>query len=295
LRAFQIFSKQVSRFIIPLSTYIRPISYNVPAVDCSHPNDDLSDAYYYAKERWTRQGSSSSSNYTTLPYGSHVANTESSRTTAQNSEPELPMPLIKKDPPQLGPLPDLSDCNLERSSTLRACIEKSSDNFDVKHKSLCHLSKTDTCQREPNQPRIMAQPYTSRPKLLSAIPNSLERRKRGKSRSSPYYDMISRLTNNEPLRCGCEPRDGPLCALNHHASAPDKSPSVEDVKQSTEQESLSRSTSITTIQLPPSVLEKSALSREECPVLTMTQPISKPATRMQLSDRYSSLDSTLTY
>ncbi|SPJ73656.1 uncharacterized protein FTOL_03386 [Fusarium torulosum] len=217
---------------------------------------------------------------------------------AENSEPELPTPLIEKDPPQLGPLPDLSDCSLERSSTIRACIEKSSEGFDVKHKSLCHLSKTDTCQREPIQPRILAQPYTSRPKLSSAIPNSLERRKRGKrgeSRSPPYYDIISRLTNNEPLCCGCEPRDGPLCTLNHHASAPDKSLSVKDVKQGTEQESLSRSTSITTIQLPPSVLEKSALFEEECPVLTMTQPISKATTRMQISDRYSSLDSTLTY
>jgi hypothetical protein len=270
------------------------ISYAVPAVDCSHPNDDLSDAYYYAKERWTRQGSSSSSNYTTLPYGSRVADTESSRTTAHNSEPEVPMPLIEKNPPQLGPLPDLSHCNLERSSTLRACIEKPSDDFDVKHTSLCHFAKTDTCQREPIQPRILAQSYTSRSKPSSAaIPNLLERRKRKKSRSSAYHDMISRLTNNEPLRCGCEPRDGPLCASNHHASAPDKSSSVEDVKQSIEQESLSRSTSITTIQLPPNVLEKSALSEEECLILTMAQPIAKPATRMQLSDRYSSLDSTL--
>lgn len=272
------------------------ISYAVPAADCSHRNDDLSDAYYYAKERWTRQGSSSSSNYTTMPYGSRVADTESSRTTAHNSEPELPMPLIEKNPPQLGPLPDLSDCNLERSSTLRACIEKPSDDFDVKHTSLCHLSKTDTCQREPIQPRILAQSYTSRPKSSSvAIPNSLERRKRGGSRSSPYHDMISRIKNSGPLRYGCEPRDGPLCASNHHASAPDKPSSVEDVKQSTDQESLSRSTSITTIQLPPSVLEKPALSEEECLVFATAQPIAKPAPRLQLSDRYSSLDSTLIY
>ncbi|CAJ0542049.1 Ff.00g083560.m01.CDS01 [Fusarium sp. VM40] len=200
-----------------------------------------------------------------MPYGSRVADTESSRTTAHNSEPELPMPLIEKNPPQLGPLPDLSDCNLERSSTLRACIEKPSDDFDVKHTSLCHLSKTDTCQREPIQPRILAQSYTSRPK------------------------------SSGPLRYGCEPRDGPLCASNHHASAPDKPSSVEDVKQSTDQESLSRSTSITTIQLPPSVLEKPALSEEECLVFATAQPIAKPAPRLQLSDRYSSLDSTLIY
>lgn len=266
------------------------ISYAVPAADCSHHNDDLSDAYHYAKERWTRQGSSSSSNYTTMPYGSRVADTESSRTTAHNSEPELPMPLVEKNPPQLGPLPDLSDCNLERSSTLRACIEKPSDDFDVKHTSLRHLSKTDRCQREPIQPRILAQSYTSRPKSSSvAIPNSLEWRKRGKS------NMISAIKNSGPLRYVCEPRDGPLCASNHHASAPDKPSSVEDVKQSTDQESLSRSTSITTIQLPPSVLEKPALSEEECLVFATAQPIAKPAPRLQLSDRYSSLDSTLVY
>lgn len=214
----------------------------------------------------------------------------------QERSPELSTHIVEKDPPQLAPLPDLSQCSLERSTTLRACIEKASDDFVVECKSQRHTSKTNMHYNLTPRPRIPI----SRPKALPiATIRPLERKKRIRSRPLPPQDASAYFENNvlapfvpDPKeRCHSLPRAGPHCAAGRSVTA------EPDAKQDSGQESASRSTSITTLQLPQSVFEAPILSEQNVYSLTMdgVQSIPKPAVRLQLSNRFSSQGSNATH
>ncbi|KAH7182851.1 uncharacterized protein B0J16DRAFT_401062 [Fusarium flagelliforme] len=265
----------------------------------SAPRADLSDAFHHARERWSQDRSSSGQPTTGVPY-SFNSDQRSSQTARdgfeQERSPELSTPIVEKDPPQLAPLPDLSQCSLERSTTLRACIEKASDDFVIDCKSQRHTSKTNMHHNLTPRPRIPI----SRPKALPiATVRPLERKKRIKSRPLPPQDASTYSENNvlAPFvpdlkeRCYSLPRAGPHCAAGRSVTA------EPDAKQDSEQESASRSTSITTLQLPQSVFEAPILSEQNVYSLTMVgvQSIPKPAVRLQLSNRFSSQGSNTTH
>ncbi|KAK6701588.1 hypothetical protein SNK04_011510 [Fusarium graminearum] len=79
----------------------------------------------------------------------------------------------------------MSKCSLERSSTLRACIEKPSDDFIVEYKSQRRSSKKTIHYELTNRSR----PYTAPPKALPAATlRPLERKTRIKA------DICRRMT-----------------------------------------------------------------------------------------------------
>ncbi|SCV53105.1 uncharacterized protein FFB14_12935 [Fusarium fujikuroi] len=114
--------------------------------------EDLSRAFQYSRERWTRNGSSSS-NHTLFPFGSRIQTSQLSKPFLQDSEFAPPSPVIDQGPPQLDPLPDMSSCSLERSYTLRACIEAAPDDKRLEDKSLLSTTK---CDRITTRPKVSA-------------------------------------------------------------------------------------------------------------------------------------------
>ncbi|CCT71383.1 uncharacterized protein FFB20_13450 [Fusarium fujikuroi] len=114
--------------------------------------EDLSRAFQYSRERWTRNGSSSS-NHTLFPLGSRIQTSQLSKPFLQDSEFAPPSPVIDQGPPQLDPLPDMSSCSLERSYTLRACIEAAPDDKRLEDKSLLSTTK---CDRITTRPKVSA-------------------------------------------------------------------------------------------------------------------------------------------
>ncbi|RGP63375.1 hypothetical protein FSPOR_8653 [Fusarium sporotrichioides] len=258
---------------------------------------DLSDAFHHARGRWNRDESSSGKSTTVLTY-SPANDGKSSQTTRddyeQESGPELSAHVVEQDPPQLAPLPDLSECSLERSSTLRACIEKASDDFIVEYKSQQRSSKTTVHYELTNRPRI----YTARPKALPvATLRPLERKKRIKSRHLPSQDMAARSKDKKPAhlepdskaRCRSLPKEEFQRASGRSVTT------RSEIKHDSEQDSPSRSTSITTLQLPPNVFEKPPLSEQNVHSLHLTalQSTTKPVIRP--SDRFSSQESNVTF
>lgn len=270
-----------------------------PAEAFSAPRADLSDAFHHARERWSQDRSLSGQSTTGVPcfFNGDPRSSQTARDgLEQERSPELSTSIVEKDPPQLAPLPDLSQCSLERSTTLRACIEKASDDFVVECKSQRHTSKTNMYLNLTPRPRIPI----ARPKALPiATTRPPERKKRIKSRPLPPQDASTYSENNvlassapDPKkRCHKLLRTGPYCAAGRSVNA------ELDVKQDSEQESASRSTSITTLQLPQSVFEAPILSEQNVYSLTMDgiQSIPKPVVRLQLSNRFSSQGSNATH
>ncbi|KAF5023246.1 hypothetical protein F66182_4698 [Fusarium sp. NRRL 66182] len=139
----------------------------------------LSDAFYYAQGRWTRD-ESTATNLTAL--------STRSATTENDSPDRLISTSVEKDPPQLAPLPDLSYCNLERSSTLRACIGKASDDVNIERKPVQHLVERKDRQRLPFQ----SKPRAARDKI-TPIPagNPYGSNQAAQSKSLASSDIVS--------------------------------------------------------------------------------------------------------
>ncbi|CEF87137.1 unnamed protein product [Fusarium graminearum] len=263
------------------------------------PRADLSDAFHHAQGRWNRDRSSSGKSTTVVSY-STTNDGKSSQTTQDDFEhelgPELSAHAVEKDPPQLAPLPDMSKCSLERSSTLRACIEKPSDDFIVEYKSQRRSSKKTIHYELTNRSR----PYTAPPKALPAATlRPLERKTRIKSRHLPSNDMAVCSKDKRPshwapdskARCRSLPKEEFQWASGTSVTAG----SV--VKHDSEQDSPSCSTSITTLQLPPNVFERPPLSEQNVHSLHLAalQSAPKPAIQRQLSNRFSSQGSNITF
>ncbi|UZP41247.1 hypothetical protein NXS19_009063 [Fusarium pseudograminearum] len=157
----------------------------------------------------------------------------------------------------------MSKCSLERSSTLRACIEKPSDDFIVEYKSQRRSSKKAIHYELTSRSR----PYTARPRALPAATlRPLERKKRIKSKHLPSNDMAACSKDKIPVhwapdskaRCRSLPKEFQWASGTSVTTG-----SV--VKHDSEQDSPSRSTSITTLQLPPMYLKG-----RPCPNRTFT-------------------------
>lgn len=277
---------------------LRPLFLLAEAV--SVPNADLSDAFHHARERWHHGRSSSGKSTITVPYSTDN-DRKSSQATRDGSEEELSLelhiPIVEKDPPQLAPLPDMSECSLERSSTLRACIERASDDFVVKYKSQRRPSKAKMHHNLPDRPKT----YTARPKAIPLTTlRPLERKKRIKGRPLPTRDTGTCFKNIKPAaplalssreRCRSLPGDELQCASGRSVIV------GSDIKQVSEKNSPSRSTSIATLRLPPNVFEGSPLSEQRAHSLGFTaiQSVPNPAVRLQLSNRFLSQDSNTTF
>ncbi|KAG8668863.1 hypothetical protein FPOAC1_008247 [Fusarium poae] len=260
---------------------------------------DLSDAFHHVRERW--KGDRSSSGKSAAAVSCYTANDrKSSQTTRddyeQESDPEISAHIVEKDPPQLAPLPDLSECSLERSSTLRACIEKASDDFVVEYKSQRRSSKTTLHHELTSRPRI----YTAQPKALPVVTlRSLERKKRIKGKPQPSRDVASHSKDKTlpHLEPDFKARWLGLPKEEFQWASEKSVITRSDLKHDLEQVSPSRSTSITTLQLPPNVLEKPPLSEQNVHSLQSAafQSSPKPVIQNRLSNRFSSQGSNVTF
>ncbi|KAH7145302.1 hypothetical protein DER46DRAFT_673034 [Fusarium sp. MPI-SDFR-AT-0072] len=248
--------------------------------------EDLSSAFQYSRERWTRNGSSSSS-HSVFPIGSRIHVSELSKPFLQDSEFAPPSPVIDKGPPQLDPLPDMSSCSLERSSTLRAYIEAAPDDKRLEDKSL-----RSTTKRE----RI-----TTRPKVSAALTlQPVGRKTLSITRPLSSCDLVAPGTIVGSLRrfnkSGgySHPQRGQIPS-NWAQGKPDMLLSMQDdPMQEPGQCSPSRWTSATTFQLPTNVLGSSYLAVTEGDKPSATHS-STSNTQSQLSDRSSSQGSRSIY
>ncbi|KAF5616037.1 uncharacterized protein FTJAE_13166 [Fusarium tjaetaba] len=217
--------------------------------------EDLSSAFQYSRERWARDGSSSS-NHTLFPIRSRVDIAELSKPFQQDSEFAPPSAAIDKSPPQLDPLPDMSSCSLERSSTLRACIEAAPEDKSLEDKS---LRSTTKCER-----------ITTHPKASAALTlQPVGRKTLSITRPLPSCDLVAPATLVGSLG-GFNKSGGHShwqrgqISSNWTQGNSDKPPSMQDhLMQDPSQCSPSRCTSATTFQPPTNILESSYLTIEE--------------------------------
>jgi hypothetical protein len=261
--------------------------------DLSYHQPNLSSAFQYARERWTRNGRSSS-NYSVLPVGSRIHITESSKPLLEDSEFAFPSPVIDKDPPQLDPLPDMSACSLERSSTLRACIEVAPDDKHLAYKSLRSSSRTTT-KRES---------ITTRPKVSAALTlQPMGRKRLSIARPLSSCDVVAPTTRVDSLRRFNKSgghshlQRGQIPSNWTQGDSDILLAMKDDLTREPGQGSPSRRTSITTIQLPTTVLENSylAIKDGDASRLVPATHSSTSITRSQLSNRSSSQGSRSIY
>ncbi|EWZ35026.1 hypothetical protein FOZG_12786 [Fusarium oxysporum Fo47] len=254
--------------------------------DLSYHQPSLSSAFQYSRERWTRNGSSSS-NHSVFPIGSRIHISELSKPFLKDSEFAPPSPVIDKGPPQLDPLPDMSSCSLERSSTLRACIEAAPDDKRLEDKS-----PRSTTKRE----RI-----TTRPKVSAALTSQpVGRKTLSITRPSSSCDLVAPATIVGSLRrfnkSGgySHPQRGQIPSNWTQGNSGILLSMQDDSMQEPGQCSPSRWTSATTIQLPTNLLKSSYLAVKEGEKPSAIHS-STSNTQSQLSDRSSSQGSRSIY
>ncbi|KAM5382638.1 hypothetical protein ACJZ2D_002428 [Fusarium nematophilum] len=114
-----------------------------------HPRTSLSDAFQHVRARWSRE-KSSDSDTALLPTDSTTKDDGSPEAT-ENMFLKPFVPIVEKGPPQLDVLSDLSRCSLERSSTLRACIERAGGDASVGEGSFRPLPEIKAWHRQPGR------------------------------------------------------------------------------------------------------------------------------------------------
>jgi hypothetical protein len=181
----------------------------------------------------------------------------------------------------------MSSCSLERSSTLRACLEAAPEDKSLEDKSLCSTTEFE---------RLSTHPKASAALILQPV----GRRTLSITRPLPSCDLVAPATLVGSLG-GFNKSEGHSypyigrISLNWTQGNSDKPPSMQDhLTQEPGQCSPSRCTSATTFQPRTNVLERSYLTIKEGDQRPATNS-STSNTQSQLSDRSSSQGSRSMY
>ncbi|KAF4971236.1 hypothetical protein FZEAL_9895 [Fusarium zealandicum] len=206
--------------------------------------------------------------------------------TEDESTPEPFISIVEKDAPKLKVLPDLPSCTLERSSTLRACIEKAADDINVEFGSVRSLPDAKICHR-----RLPLQESTDATRNVTPIPTMgfYRPRRWANIEATPAQTDQSIPSDEKGLHCpSCnsqrccrrKPENLPTTWDNSTlvGSLSLRDPSqLEKLEQEKGNISRSRVSSITTIQLPPSIiaqqLSPKAAAQESGPASQSTNPV----------------------